>query len=128
MSANADAQGPGSGEFSSRAPREGPMTTHGHQPGQLVGNDAAPEFSAETLPAGTAPKDRTFAPQNDPEVAAGGDTKASDTVMGATSSDVHAGLGKPVQGQSSAEVRHDGQSHRKNVGQGLDNKMEQDGQ
>lgn len=32
--------------------------------------------------------------------------KAEDTLGGVTSADVHGGIGKPIQGQSSAEVRH----------------------
>ncbi|KAG9547612.1 hypothetical protein KCU97_g20679, partial [Aureobasidium melanogenum] len=43
-----------------------------------------------------------------------------DTIGGATSQQVHTGLGHPGQGQTSAELHHDGQSHRKNPGTGLD--------
>jgi hypothetical protein len=39
-----------------------------HAPGVKVGNDAAPEFNAQTLPAGTAPSDRTFAPNTQNEI------------------------------------------------------------
>lgn len=35
-------------------------------------------------------------------------TGAADTLGGATSADVHQGLGHPGQGQTSTEVRHDG--------------------
>lgn len=52
-SANSDPNG-----FHASAPRDEPLTTTGHQPGKLVGNDAAPEFHAETLPAGTAPPEQ----------------------------------------------------------------------
>lgn len=55
----------------------------------MVGNDAKPEFSAQTLPAGTAPADRTFQPQNDAEIPAGGETTAAQTIGGATSKDVN---------------------------------------
>lgn len=47
-------------------------------------------------------------------------TKASDTLTGATSSDVHAGLGHPGQGQTSSELHHDGEHHRKKHGLGQD--------
>jgi len=81
--------------------------------------DKAPEFHAQTLPAGSAPADKTFKPNanddappltahqsdNDPESER---TKASDTIVGATSADVHTGYGHPGQGQSSRELRHDG--------------------
>lgn len=93
----------------------------------LVGNDAAPSFSAQTLPPGTAPADRTFEPETKTEVPSQASypaeadedaplTSASDTLGGATSADVHTGLGKPLQGQTSTEVRHEGEHHRKNPG------------
>ena len=67
------AQGGGSGEFKPRVAPDEPMMTGGvcipclvnidsnqhdtqHQPGNLKGNDRIPEFQAETLPPGTAPK------------------------------------------------------------------------
>ena len=96
-----------------------------HKPGVLVGNDAAPSFSAKPIPAGTAPAERTFEPnttsaipsqalndQQDPSTY----TSASSTLSGATSADVYTGLGKPLQGQTSVEQRHEGQHHRKNPG------------
>lgn len=45
-------------------------------------------------------------------------TTASDTLTGATSADVHDSLGNPGQGQTSAEMRHDGEHHRKKHGLG----------
>ena len=45
-------------------------------------------------------------------------TSAADTIGGATSAEVHTGLGHP--GQTSSERRHDGQRHRKNPGQSLE--------
>ncbi|KAI4632656.1 hypothetical protein J4E80_000013 [Alternaria sp. BMP 0032] len=94
------------------APSE-PLMKGGHQPGKLVGNDAVPEFNAQTLPAGTAPASKTFQPNpdlNNQKMY----HQASDTIQGATSGDVHTGLGQPVQGQTSQEL-HDGSSK----GQGL---------
>ncbi|KAL9007671.1 MAG: hypothetical protein Q9173_007110, partial [Seirophora scorigena] len=89
-----------------------------HKPGVLVGNDNAPEFTAKTLPPGSAPADRTFKPNNISEVPGQADnpdvlrshgkestqTTAESTLGGATSGDVHQGLGKPIQGQSSSEL------------------------
>lgn len=46
-------------------------------------------------------------------------TSAQDTLPGATSADVHTGIGHPGSGQSSAEVEHDGKSHRARDRQGL---------
>ncbi|CAC9891737.1 unnamed protein product [Aureobasidium pullulans] len=79
--------------FHASAPRDEPLMSSGHQPGKM------PDYHAEN-------------------VAQGG--KASDTIGGATSAQVHQGLGQPIQGQTSSELRHDGQSHRKNPGTGLD--------
>lgn len=40
-------------------------------------------------------------------------------MTGATSADVSKGLGQPIQGMSSAELHHDGQTHRKRQREGL---------
>ncbi|KAK3702983.1 hypothetical protein LTR37_014713 [Vermiconidia calcicola] len=142
MSANANSdavahqegsgQNSGSGEFMSKIKRDQPMQTGGHQPGQMVGNDAVPEFKAETLPPGSAPAANTFKPNNvsdippqanmaperaDPESE---QAHASDTIGGATSGDVHTGLGHPGQGQSSKELHHDGQAGNKAPGKSLE--------
>merc|ERR1711988_1134849 len=71
-----------------------------------VGNDAAPEFSAETYPPGTAPSDRTFKPNPVDETSTENSAapKASDTLGGATSAEVHQGLGHPGSGQTSQEL------------------------
>ncbi|KAH8115937.1 hypothetical protein DFH11DRAFT_1876519 [Phellopilus nigrolimitatus] len=45
---------------------------------------------------------------------------AEDTLTGATSGDVYDGLGHPGQGQTSAELRHDGQTGRKKQELGQD--------
>ena len=93
-----------------------------------VGNDAAPEFSAQTLPAGTAPADRTFQPKpnsetsgqaNNPDIATESHTLASDTINGASSADVHQGLGMPVQGQSSQHLHGSGVAKGQKEGNGL---------
>lgn len=47
-------------------------------------------------------------------------TSATDTLGGATSADVHTGYGHPGQGQTSSELRHDGEHHRKRQGGGLE--------
>ena len=38
---------------------------------------------------------------------------------GSTSADLNTGIGKPIQGQSSKELRHDGQGHNTKQGSGL---------
>lgn len=89
--------------------------------------DNAPEFHAQTLPPGTAPKESTFQPNpvneipgqaNNPDVLRshgkeGVRTDPLSTLPGATSADVHTGLGHPGQGQTSTEIRHEGAHGRK---------------
>ncbi|VDC07421.1 unnamed protein product [Peniophora sp. CBMAI 1063] len=45
---------------------------------------------------------------------------ASDTLGGATSGDVHTGIGKPLGGETSSELHHNGQHHRKKQGGGVE--------
>lgn len=123
------------GEFQPHKPRDEPMTSKGHQPGRKVSEeDDAPEFSAQTLPPGSAPKSRTFEPNPQSEIPGQADnanvlrdhgkestyTSAESTLGGADSRDVHQGLGHPGAGQTSAELRHDGEHHRKRAGAGLE--------
>ncbi|KAJ6786089.1 hypothetical protein PWT90_05977 [Aphanocladium album] len=105
-------------EVHSRVPPSEPLTTKGHAPGVLVGNDRVPEFNAESHPPGTAPASRTFKPNPNDQIPGGSEdgtsgAKASDTIVGATSADVHQGLGHPGSGQTSQEF-HGG--HRKKEG------------
>ncbi|KAJ9632122.1 hypothetical protein H2203_000523 [Taxawa tesnikishii (nom. ined.)] len=138
MSANSNLEGAqgsaanNNGQFHASVPRSEPMMTSGHQPGSIHSKkDAAPEFSAQTLPAGSAPADRTFkpnpnneAPTTNQDYAGNVDPEserqsASDTLGGATSADVHTGLGHPGQGQSSNELHHGGQRGGSKQGSGM---------
>lgn len=98
------------------------LTNLQHQPGQKTSAaDFAPEFCAQTLPAGTAPEAATYQPNPVSEVPGQADnedvlrghgqgsvrTDALSTLGGATSADVHTGLGHPAQGQTSSETRGD---------------------
>ncbi|KAI5787283.1 hypothetical protein EDC01DRAFT_631652 [Geopyxis carbonaria] len=104
------------GQFSAKKPSDKPMTTHGHQPGQITSpTDTIPTHHASSYPPGTAPKNRSFAPNNDPDALNSGPVD----MPGATSADLHTGLGHPGQGMTSNEIRHDGQKKRKNQGTGL---------
>lgn len=101
------------GEFRSRVPPSEPLTTSGHKPGVLVGNDAVPEFHMETHAPGTAPREHTFQPRPE-ETSAGASNdefqhsiNPAETLGGTTSQAVHTGFGKPIQGQSSAEMHGD---------------------
>lgn len=83
--------------------------------------DKALEFSAQTLPAGTAPADRTFKPNPTNDVPlTQSNPDAGSTIQGSTSADVHTGLGHPGQGQTSAELRHDGSHTSKKQSAGLE--------
>ena len=105
-----------------------------HKPGvQASPADHAEVFSAKTLPAGSAPADRTFAPNTQTEIPGQADndatfrshgkestyTSANDTLGGTTSGAVHTGLGHPGQGQTSTELRHDGTHTATREGNGL---------
>jgi len=83
--------------------------------------DYAPEFHAKTLPPGSAPAANTFKPNPVNEIPGQADndlvnrqhgkeeTKTGALDMpGATSADVHKGLGHPGQGQTSSELHNDG--------------------
>lgn len=91
--------------------------------GRKVGNEGVPEFHAQTLPAGTAPREQTFEPKNDLNVAAAdaANDRLTDPLQwaGSTSGDLHKGIGKPMQGMTSTELRHDGQHGRKHEKLGL---------
>ena len=90
--------------------------------------DTVPEFSAQTLPAGSAPASSTYEPNPDLDNQKMYQ-KASSTLGGATSADVHTGLGHPGQGQTSKELRHDGQSKGQGFGHaGLDTTKERNAQ
>ncbi|PGH12229.1 hypothetical protein AJ79_04409 [Helicocarpus griseus UAMH5409] len=108
------------GEFHPSIAPQAPLEKHGHQPGVKASPaDHAPEFHAKTMPPGSAPAGSTYTPNPSGETPAGG-AKASDSLGGADSREVSRGLGQPIYGESSAELRHDGESHRKHHGSGLE--------
>ncbi|KAF4976081.1 hypothetical protein FZEAL_7214 [Fusarium zealandicum] len=118
MSMNPESATAAKGEFRSKVAPAEPLTTKGHKPGVLVGNDAVPEFHAEQHPAGTAPPENSFQPQPDNDVPAQSvGVSASDTLGGSTSADVHTGYGHPGSGMTSQEM-HGGK--RNNNGSGLE--------
>jgi len=99
------------GQIGSHVPRSEPLTTHGHKPGVIASKaDAAPEFSAQTLPAGSAPSSKTYTPNPETIDPSASKPSASETLQGDTSADVHTGLGHPGQGQTSTEEHHAGTS------------------
>ena len=115
------------GEFHSRVKPAEPLETGGHKPGVKVGNEAVPEFHAETHPPGAAPQKGTFQPRPEGEVPAqalnesldaSSQTNTTDTLPGATSADLHTGHGKPLQGQENRELH--GKRKNKREGAGLE--------
>lgn len=117
------------GEFSSRVPPSEPLTTKGvsfyhdeskyrqprlilslqHKPGVKVGNDAAPEFSAEAHPPGTAPRESTFTPNAQSEIPSQAhNPDPLDFPGAATSGSVHSAteFGKPLDGQTGGAEHH----------------------
>ncbi|KAL4806715.1 hypothetical protein BDV18DRAFT_138103 [Aspergillus unguis] len=116
----------------------GPLPHDKHDIGKKTSpNDYAPDFHLETHPPGTAPASSSYHPNPidhpgeqamNPNVERSHgkertSTRAGDTLTGATSKDVHQRAGHPGQGQSSAELRHDGQHHNKNPGHGIEGAM-----
>jgi hypothetical protein len=128
---NADSMTTEQGEFKPHKPRAEPMTTKGHQAGHIVSDkDNAPEFTTKTLRPGSAPEDRTFNPNPQSKIPTQADdtgdgqesayTSASATLGGIDSGDAYAGLGRPVEGQTSTEMHHEGKPHRKAERAGLE--------
>ncbi|KAH9852456.1 hypothetical protein C2E23DRAFT_921093 [Lenzites betulinus] len=74
------------------------------------------QLPTSAQPLAPAPDSRTVV-DRDPWAAP---ARAGDTLTGATSQDVHGGLGHPGAGMSSAERHHDGSAHRKRRMQGVD--------
>ncbi|CRG91898.1 hypothetical protein PISL3812_08952 [Talaromyces islandicus] len=125
----------GHGPFHPDPPRETGKDEKWHKPGVHASeNDNAPEFHAQTLPPGTAPPGSSYQPNpiteipgqanNDNTLRSHGKpstfTTPLSTFPGATSADVNKGWGKPMNGQTSNELRHDGEHHRKHHGSGFE--------
>jgi len=95
-----------------------------HKPGvQASEKDRVPEFSAQTLPAGSAPASSTYNPNPDLNNQ-GMYQDASSTIRGATSADVHIGLGHPGQGQTSQELHGRGKKDRTGLTGRVEHEME----
>jgi hypothetical protein len=105
-----------------------------HKPGVKVNEaDQRPEYHMQTFPAGTAPASNSYTSNaneigsqaNNPNVLRGHGkestyTSPADTMAGATSQDVHTGLGKPLVGETNVEIAHDGAHGRKRQPAGLE--------
>ncbi|CAG7920285.1 unnamed protein product [Penicillium olsonii] len=124
---------PKQGEFKPSVAPEGPITTKGHKPGVKVNEaDQRPEYHMEEFPRGTAPASNSYTPNvsevsqaNNPDAGRlhgkeSTATPAAATLVGATSGSVDQGFGKPMQGQTNTEIRHDGEHGRKKQSAGLE--------
>ncbi|KAF7720169.1 Uncharacterized protein PECH_007403 [Penicillium ucsense] len=123
------------GAFKPSVAPEAPLTQKGHQVGRKVNEaDQRSEFHMEKHPLGTAPAGNSYSANaqgevgsqaNNPAVMPSDDkegvyTSAADTMTGSTSADLHTGMGKPIGGQTSSELAHDGAHGRKKQGSGLE--------
>jgi len=79
------------------------MADKRYKPGSEQGSHAAPEFHAEVHPRGTAPPEHSFKPVNESS-GQSSEYVSPPELPGATSKDVHTGLGMPLQGQEGREV------------------------
>lgn len=104
-----------------------------HKPGNEQGNDAAPEYHAQSFPSGTAPPENTFRPNpvnagigqaNDANAThEEGHTDALD-MPGSTSRDIHNTInfehGRPMINQTNREIRGAHPGKRKKDRSGLE--------
>ncbi|KAL0930708.1 uncharacterized protein CTRU02_214783 [Colletotrichum truncatum] len=103
---------PSTGEFHARVPPSKPMASKWHKPGNELGNDAVGEFHAEVHSKGEAPPEHTYKPNpvgEFPEQYLSSDSNSSSyrnppEMPGATSKEMHKGLGLPLQGVESREL------------------------
>ncbi|GKU04585.1 hypothetical protein FLAG1_07107 [Fusarium langsethiae] len=99
-----------------------------HKPGNEQGNDAKPEFHAQTFPPGTAPIENSFYPHpidfNIPENTYDENQYGALDMPGATSKDIYNSIdyvhGKPLQGQENRELRGVHPRKRKKERSGLE--------
>ncbi|RGP74187.1 hypothetical protein FSPOR_1882 [Fusarium sporotrichioides] len=99
-----------------------------HKPGNEQGNDAKPEFHAQTFPPGTAPIENSFYPHpidfNIPENTYEENQYGALDMPGATSKDIYNSIdyvhGKPLQGQENRELRGVHPRNRKKERSGLE--------
>ncbi|KAM5469795.1 hypothetical protein MauCBS54593_004349 [Microsporum audouinii] len=111
------------GEFKPSRPHDQHLDGPKHKPGVKASPaDYAPEFHAQSVPVGSAPPEHTYQPHPSEEYAGDeeGGVPASSTLTGASSADVDRGMGKPMQGETRTELKHEGEHHRKNRGSGLE--------
>ncbi|KAK2672952.1 hypothetical protein RAB80_010495 [Fusarium oxysporum f. sp. vasinfectum] len=105
MSMNPESATPQQGEFRSKVAPSEPLTTKGFS----LATTLSPSSTPSNIPPAQPPPENTFQPNPETEIpaqapGASGAVSASATLGGATSADVHTGLGKPAAGQTSQEL------------------------
>ncbi|CAG7561869.1 unnamed protein product [Fusarium equiseti] len=120
----------GQGPFHARVIPSEPAVHKWHKPGNEQGNDAKPEFHAQTFPPGTAPTENSFQPNsvghNIQENTYEGENLEYPALdmPGSTSKDIHNSIdalhGKPLQGQENREARGVHPRKRKKERSGLE--------
>ncbi|KAL7766769.1 hypothetical protein ACKLNR_004685 [Fusarium oxysporum f. sp. zingiberi] len=114
----------GEGPFHARINPAQPAANNWHKPGNEQGNDAVPEYHAETFPPGTAPAENTFHPNPDSNYTTEALNMPALDMPGSTSKDVHNSIdnlhGKPLIGQENREIRGVHPRKRKKERSGLE--------
>ncbi|KAF4960828.1 hypothetical protein FGADI_661 [Fusarium gaditjirri] len=113
----------GEGPFHARNPVQ-PPASKWHKPGNEQGNDALPEYHAETFPPGTAPAENTFHPNPETNYTTEALNMPALDIPGSTSKDIHNSIdnlhGKPLIGQENREIRGVHPRKRKKERSGLE--------
>ncbi|KAK1976907.1 hypothetical protein LZ30DRAFT_546688, partial [Colletotrichum cereale] len=119
------------GQFHARVAPAKPLARKWHKPGNEKGNDALPEYHAQTFPPGTAPEETAFRPN--PNNVNIGQANSLDAIHeesyisapempGPTSKDIYNSIdvkhGRPIIGQTSREIRgaHPGKRKKERCG------------
>ncbi|RBQ69337.1 hypothetical protein FVER14953_04357 [Fusarium verticillioides] len=114
----------GQGPFHARVNPAHPAVNKWHKPGNEQGNDAAPEYHAETFPPGTAPAENTFYPNSESNYTTEALNMPALDMPGSTSKDIYNSIdtvhGRPLIGQENREIRGVHPRKRKKERSGLE--------
>ncbi|KAF5237573.1 hypothetical protein FANTH_10764 [Fusarium anthophilum] len=101
-----------------------PVKANKHKPGNEQGNDAAPEYHAETFPPGTAPAENTFRPNPESNYTTEALNMPALDMPGSKSKDIYNSIdsvhGRPLIGQENREIRGVHPRKRKKERSGLE--------
>ncbi|KAG5745667.1 hypothetical protein H9Q70_011637 [Fusarium xylarioides] len=114
----------GQGPFHARINPAHPAVNKWHKPGNEQGNDAIPEYHAQTFPAGTAPPENTFLPNTEGNYTTEALNMPALDIPGSTSKDIYNSVdtvhGRPLIGQENREIRGVHPRKRKKERSGLE--------